>query len=104
MNTFEVKRLAEYSPKSILAEIHRVADKREIPLGIRYSVLRRDNFKCVLCGNSPATDPTCVLHVDHIHPSSKGGKTVVENLRTLCEHCNVGKGAKVEGEEAAERG
>jgi len=73
-------------------------DKREIPLGIRYAVLRRDNFKCVLCGNSPARDPTCVLHVDHIHPWSKGGKTVVENLRTLCEPCNLGKGPKLECE------
>jgi 5-methylcytosine-specific restriction endonuclease McrA len=91
---------SDISPESpgIIEQIPEAADRREIPLGIRYAVLRRDNFKCVLCGNSPARDPTCVLHVDHIHPWSKGGKTVVENLRTLCEPCNVGKGAKLDGE------
>ena len=31
------------------------------------------------------------LHVDHIKPVSKGGKTVRDNLRTLCEDCNLGK-------------
>lgn len=74
----------------------KVEDQRKIPLGIRYNVLRRDNFKCVLCGNSPATDPKCKLHVDHILPFSKNGKTVQDNLRTLCEHCNIGKGDKME--------
>jgi hypothetical protein len=71
-------------------------NRRKIPLGLRYNVLRRDNFKCVLCGNSPATDPTCKLHVDHVLPFSKNGKTVQDNLRTLCGHCNLGKSDKME--------
>lgn len=66
-------------------------DRREISLGLRYAVLRRDRFRCVTCGRSPATDLTCTLHVDHIHPFSKGGKTREDNLRTLCEACNLGK-------------
>lgn len=32
------------------------------------------------------------LHVDHIVPVSRGGKTVMSNLQTLCEDCNCGKG------------
>lgn len=36
------------------------------------------------------------LHVDHIMPISKGGKTEPSNLRTLCIDCNLGKGAKIE--------
>lgn len=71
-------------------------DQRRPPLGLRYNVLRRDNFKCVLCGNSPATDPKCTLHVDHIFPFSKNGKTVVDNLRTLCGECNIGKSDQIE--------
>ena len=71
-------------------------NERKIALGLRYNILRRDHFKCVLCGNSPATDTSCKLHVDHLLPSSKGGKTVEENLRTLCGHCNIGKADKME--------
>jgi transposase len=69
---------------------------RSISLGLRYKVLCRDNFKCVICGRSPAKDPSIELHVDHIFPWSKGGKNTEENLRTLCFDCNLGKGAKIE--------
>ena len=71
-------------------------DKYKIPLGLRYNVLRRDHFKCVRCGNSPATDPMCKLHVDHIVAFSRNGKTVPDNLRTLCGLCNIGKSNKIE--------
>ena len=67
-------------------------DKRAISLGVRFSVLKRDYFKCVLCGDSPSSNPACTLHVDHIVPWSKGGRTSVENLRSLCSSCNVGRG------------
>lgn len=66
--------------------------KREIPLKIRLKVLQRDNLRCVLCGNSPAINLGTVLHIDHILPYSKGGKTTSDNLRTLCVKCNWGKG------------
>lgn len=72
------------------------ADKREIKLGLRYRVLKRDNFKCVLCGRSPASTPGLELHVDHIHPFSKGGRTVEDNLRSTCADCNIGKGSTIE--------
>lgn len=71
------------------------AESREIRLGLRYDILKRDNFKCAICGRSPATDFNCKLHIDHIEPWSKGGLTVPENLQTLCDACNLGKGAKV---------
>lgn len=67
-------------------------DKRAISLGVRFQVLKRDKFKCVLCGDSPSLNPLCVLHVDHIVPWSKGGRTNVENLRSLCGSCNIGRG------------
>ncbi len=67
---------------------------RDIPLGLRYFILKRDNFRCVTCGASPALLPGVVLHVDHIYPWARGGATVADNLRTLCEKCNLGKGAK----------
>ncbi len=60
---------------------------------LRYRVLQRDRFCCVACGRSPATDAGVVLHVDHKHPWSAGGETTLDNLQTLCERCNIGKGA-----------
>lgn len=69
-----------------------IENRRSINLSLRYKVLSRDNFRCVRCGSSPATKLDCKLHVDHILPFSKGGKTTMENLQTLCEKCNLGKG------------
>ncbi len=57
---------------------------------MRYNILKRDGFKCVLCGRSQKVHGA-ILHVDHIKPISKGGKTEESNLRTLCEMCNLGK-------------
>lgn len=67
------------------------ADRRDPKIGLRFKVLQRDMFRCRLCGKSPATDLGCKLHVDHIVPFSKGGKTTFENLQALCSDCNVGK-------------
>jgi len=64
---------------------------RSIPLALRYKILCRDKFRCVICGASPAKDETVELHVDHIHPWSLKGKNIEENLRTLCLKCNLGK-------------
>jgi len=66
---------------------------RDVPLALRYYVLKRDDFRCVVCGASPAIVRGVVLHVDHIKPWSKGGATVADNLRTTCQACNLGKGA-----------
>lgn len=72
------------------------ADRRSISLGLRYEVLRRDRFRCSLCGASPASRLGCELHVDHVVPFSRGGRTAAANLRTLCSDCNLGKGARLE--------
>jgi hypothetical protein len=80
------------APKLVKVAARTLEDSRDIPLGLRFKALRRDHFKCVLCGDNPPINPQCVLHVDHIVPWSKGGKTTIENLRTLCASCNVGRG------------
>ncbi len=73
-----------------------VPERRDIPLGRRWKILKRSNYKCEKCGRSPANTANLELHVDHIVPWSKGGKTVIDNLRTLCNECNFGKGASIE--------
>lgn len=59
---------------------------------IRYDVFKRDSFCCRICG-ATAKDGA-KLEVDHIIPVSKGGKSTLNNLQTLCERCNRGKGTK----------
>jgi hypothetical protein len=67
---------------------------------LRFLVMRRDNFKCRLCGASPSVTPGVVLVLDHVEPWAKGGKTIFENLQTLCEPCNGGKSdLLIDGEE-----
>lgn len=61
---------------------------------MRFDVFKRDNYRCRICGASPANDLKVTLHVDHIVPASKGGETVISNLQTLCSNCNFGKKAK----------
>ena len=58
---------------------------------LRYQVLNRDKNKCTICGASAKDGAK--LHVDHIIPVSKGGLSTMDNLRTLCDRCNLGKGA-----------
>ena len=65
---------------------------RDPSLRLRFKVLQRDRFTCQACGASPATQAGVALHVDHITAWSNGGPTVLENLRTLCQSCNLGKG------------
>ena len=70
--------------------------KRDINLRLRFLVMKRDNFKCCICGASPAKDSEVELHVDHIIPWSKGGETIIGNLQTLCSKCNLGKSDLIE--------
>ena len=71
---------------------NRKSTSRTISDKLRYQVLKRDCFKCCACGASPAKEVGVELHVDHIIPWSKGGETTLDNLQTLCSHCNLGKG------------
>ncbi len=64
---------------------------RNVTWRLRFLVMKRDNFTC-RCGASPAKDFKTILHVDHVRAWSKGGETIFENLQTLCETCNIGKG------------
>jgi hypothetical protein len=72
-------------------------DCREVRPGLRFKVFMRDRFRCVACGRSPAIHLNIELHADHILAVANGGKTILENLQTLCQDCNLGKGRSVVG-------
>ncbi|MBE5740897.1 MAG: HNH endonuclease [Clostridiales bacterium] len=67
--------------------------RRMVTDDMRYNVLKRDGFRCCICG-ATAKDGV-KLEVDHIIPVSKGGKSTMNNLQTLCERCNRGKRDKL---------
>lgn len=55
---------------------------------LRKLVLKRDNFRCVKCGNTEN------LHIDHIIPYRICKEHKLKNLQTLCRHCHSIKTAK----------
>jgi Homing endonuclease associated repeat/HNH endonuclease len=88
----EENTVSEQTVKNLKIELdskHKTS--RTINWRLRFIVMRRDNFKCKNCGRSPATDPSIILHVDHMKAWANGGETVLENLQTLCSKCNIGK-------------
>ena len=53
---------------------------------LRERIAKRDNYTCQMCGKYM---PDGVgLHIDHIYPISKGGRSVPSNLQVLCSKCN----------------
>lgn len=72
----------------------RRAERAKMTTAMRIDVLRRDQHTCRFCG---AKAPTVELEVDHIVPVSRGGKTVMSNLQTLCSDCNRGKSNRFSG-------
>lgn len=55
----------------------------------RAEIMKRGDYKCAWCGATEAEGVT--LHVDHIRPRSRGGKSVVENGQILCGPHNYKK-------------
>lgn len=60
-----------------------------IDLATRFAVLKRDGYRCQMCGRTAQDGVT--LEVDHKVPRAKGGSRQRSNLWTLCFDCNRGK-------------
>ncbi len=83
---------ASAEPKLTVHSVRKEEDCREVRPGLRFKVFMRDRFRCLACGRSPATHLNLELHADHIVSVHDKGKTTLENLQTLCQDCNLGKG------------
>lgn len=59
---------------------------------LRRAVMERDNYTCQKCGKYMPDEVG--LHIDHVVPVSKGGKSVMSNLQVLCSKCNLSKSNK----------
>jgi len=88
----EQEEFLNANPRENLIKI-KTKTARSPSLALRFLVLKRDNFRCVACGRSPATVPGLVLEVDHVDAWCRDGATIADNLQTLCFDCNRGKGA-----------
>ncbi len=73
--------------------IVRMIYKNKVPFSKR-NVLVRDSFTCMYCGASGKIK----LDVEHIIPSSRGGKTTFDNCVASCKPCNSNKGSRTPSE------
>jgi hypothetical protein len=57
---------------------------------LRKRIFRRDEYRCVYCGEA---FPAQALTLDHVQPKLRGGDRSEGNLVTACRACNTEKGA-----------
>lgn len=87
------EKINEYEKKRTLKRIwdYKTNAGRHISGSLQFEVLEKAKRRCECCG---ANDRK--LHVDHIQPVSRGGKTEIGNLQALCYRCNTQKGNRNE--------
>src|SRR5690606_28503062 len=90
-NTFRyILRLSDQDQITVNTKV-RIEHTRLIPSNIKKEVWKRDQGKCVICGNIKN------LHFDHDLPFSKGGTSLSsKNVRLLCIKHNLQKSNKIE--------
>jgi hypothetical protein len=65
-----------------------MAERENLPPGLRFKILVRDNFRCVYCGKTKDEER---IDVDHVIPVASGGTNDPGNLVAACWTCNIGK-------------
>ncbi len=86
----EVRGWLKYNPsRAQVLRAREIAAERALVSPLRNTVLARDGGKCRYCGCTPKN-----VHIDHVKPVSRGGRSVLDNLVVACAPCNLAKGAK----------
>lgn len=86
-----ILKLSDKSADNIGPTERQLEHRRLIPSEVKKEVWKRDEGKCVICGE------TKNLHFDHDLPFSKGGTSfTVKNVRLLCMKHNLQKSDKIE--------
>ena len=84
--------LEEIDFECTLSQYHSKNQRKLMTPRLRSEIAERDNYTCQICGKYM---PDGVgLHIDHIIPIAKGGKSVPSNLQVLCSKCNGRKSSK----------
>ena len=69
------------------------SQRRLMTRELRRRIIERDNYTCQICGKYMPDEVG--LHVDHVIPIKRGGKSVESNLQVLCDKCNLRKGKRM---------
>ena len=91
INRINDKSNKRYNDREIWDSICRI-ERAKVTNRIRFMVYKRDGYRCQMCGRHSNSSR---LEIDHIYPISKGGKTTIKNLQTLCHECNQAKGSSI---------
>ena len=84
--------LAKIDFECTLSEYYSKDQRKKMTKALRDEIAKRDNYTCQICGKYM---PDGVgLHINHIIPIKKGGKSIPSNLQVLCSKCNGKKSNK----------
>lgn len=86
------EQLAAIDFQCTLREYHDKNQRKNMTKELKEKIKKRYNYTCQICGKYMPDEVG--LHIDHIVPVSKGGKSVESNLQVLCSKCNGRKSNK----------
>ncbi|MBS6476071.1 MAG: HNH endonuclease [Clostridiales bacterium] len=86
------KLLSEIGFQCTLNEYHSKDQRRLMTKELKDQIKKRDHYTCQVCRKYMPDEVG--LHIDHIIPISKGGKSIPSNLQVLCSKCNGSKSNK----------
>ena len=86
-------KLASADFSHTLREYNSQNQRKLMTKDLRKQIMLRDNYTCQKCGKYMPDEVG--LHIDHIIPIAKGGKTIPSNLQVLCSKCNGRKSDKL---------
>lgn len=106
---------------SIVQSVRRLKFKYPAHAALRAHVFHRDGYRCIRCGAEAISVPAgydgsetlatgvisngrrVALVADHILTLAAGGRSVIENMQTLCDICNRRKQSEDKAAIAAEK-
>lgn len=77
------------------ANLRKAPRRKSIPASIKEELYKKQNGKCMVCGEDLGTDWS-KIHVDHIIPWKLVGDELPDNYQDLCETCNECKSARTD--------
>ena len=93
-----VKPRAKPRAKEPSVKSEKTVKKKSIPAAIKKLVWNKNigedvgKSKCYCCKSTDITQTS--FHCGHVIAESKGGKTIVSNLKPICQNCNSSMGTK----------